>query len=206
MSHEQTLRYLGVTITSNLKWNVHIENTCAKAFKTLGFLHRKLAAAPASVKLSAYKTLVRPILEYGGVVLDPHQVYLVDRLEKIQNKAIRFIFSRYSRHDSVTALRNAAAIPTLACRRRVAAMKFLFLLYNDRIRVDKHEHLKPPHRHSRRNCYEKHIRQYVTRCDTFKFSFFPASIEIWNMLPQEIIATDSVESFLDRVEAYFCSL
>lgn len=49
ITRTDSVRYLGVTITSNLKWNVHIENTCAKAFKTLGFLHRKLAAAPASV-------------------------------------------------------------------------------------------------------------------------------------------------------------
>lgn len=206
VTRTDSLKYLGVTITGNLKWNVHIENTCKKAYKTLGFLRRKLAAAPATVKLAAYKTLVRPILEYGSIVWNPHQIYLTDMLERIQNKALRFIYSRYSRNDSVTALRNAAGIPTLACRRRVAAVKFLFLLYNDRLNIDKHEHLKPPHRHSRRVSHDKHIRQYATRCDTFKFSFFPASIEIWNALPQEIIGIDSVDSFVERVEEYFCTL
>ena len=33
-----TLKYLGVTITSDLKWNSHIRNVCSKANRTLGFL------------------------------------------------------------------------------------------------------------------------------------------------------------------------
>lgn len=70
--------------------------------------------------------LVRPILEYGSIVWNPHQVHLADRLERIQNKALCFVYSKYSRRDSITALGNAAGTPTLACRRRVAAMKFLF--------------------------------------------------------------------------------
>ena len=30
--------YLGVTITSDLRWNTHISNICTKAYRTLGFL------------------------------------------------------------------------------------------------------------------------------------------------------------------------
>ena len=33
------INYLGVTITNNFRWNTHIDNTCTKANRTLGFLN-----------------------------------------------------------------------------------------------------------------------------------------------------------------------
>ena len=54
---------------------------------TLGFLRRNLVACPLDVKESAYKGLVRPILEYGSSVWDPQSILLQDELEKVQKKS-----------------------------------------------------------------------------------------------------------------------
>ena len=32
------IKYLGITITNDLRWNTHASNICTKANKTLGFL------------------------------------------------------------------------------------------------------------------------------------------------------------------------
>ena len=64
--------YLGVTVTNDLKWNTHISNICTKANRTHGFLRRTLFSCPQNVKVAAYKGMVRPILEYGSSVWDPH--------------------------------------------------------------------------------------------------------------------------------------
>ena len=58
-------KYLGVTITNDLKWNTHVSNICTEANRTLGFLRRNLSACPQDVKESAYKGL-----EYGSSVWD----------------------------------------------------------------------------------------------------------------------------------------
>ena len=34
----EKIKYLGITITNDLKWNKHVSNNCTKASKTLGFL------------------------------------------------------------------------------------------------------------------------------------------------------------------------
>ena len=34
------VKYLGVTITSNLSWGTHIRNICGRAVKKLGFIKR----------------------------------------------------------------------------------------------------------------------------------------------------------------------
>ena len=62
----ESIKYLGVTITSDLEWNAHIRNVCSKANRTLGFLRRNLFSCPQDVKEAAYKSMVRPILEYGS--------------------------------------------------------------------------------------------------------------------------------------------
>ena len=89
------IKYLGVTITNNLKWNTHISNICNKANRTLGFLRRTLISCPQNVKEAAYKGMVRPILEYGSSVLDPHPDKLRKELEKVQNRAARFVTRNY---------------------------------------------------------------------------------------------------------------
>jgi hypothetical protein len=68
-------KYLGCQITSDLRWSDHVNNICGKANRTLGFLRRNLNVGSTSVKENAYKTLVRPTLEYASTVWDPyHQV------------------------------------------------------------------------------------------------------------------------------------
>ena len=87
--------YLWVTITNDLKWNTHISNICTKANRTLGFLRGTLFSCPQDVKEAAYEGMVRPILEYGNFVLDPHTDKLQEELEKIQNRAARFVSRHY---------------------------------------------------------------------------------------------------------------
>ena len=45
---------------------------------------------------AAYKGLVRPILEYGSSVWDPHYEGLIDDLEKVQKRAARFVTRNYT--------------------------------------------------------------------------------------------------------------
>lgn len=84
-----SVEYLAIKITKSLKWDLHISNVCARAFKQLAFL-RKLAMATPLEKLTAYKTLARPILEYGSIVWNPQEKYFCLALEKIQKRAIRW--------------------------------------------------------------------------------------------------------------------
>ena len=56
------IKYLGVTITNDLRWNTQVGNICTKANITHGFLRCNISSCPRDVKETAYKGLVRPIL------------------------------------------------------------------------------------------------------------------------------------------------
>ena len=63
-------KYLGVTIQSNLKWDVHCKQVAAKATNTLNVLKRNLKSTK-EVRERAYKSLVRPQVEYAASVWSP---------------------------------------------------------------------------------------------------------------------------------------
>ena len=64
LENVESIKYLGVTITSDLRWNTHVSNVCTKANRTLGFLRRNLHSCPQEVKEAAYKGLVA---DYGDI-------------------------------------------------------------------------------------------------------------------------------------------
>ena len=96
LENVESIKYLGVTITNDLRWNTHVFKICIKANRTLGFLGQNLYACPQEVKAAAYKGLVRPVLEYSGSVWDPSGIGLQNELEKVQNRAARFVTGNYN--------------------------------------------------------------------------------------------------------------
>ena len=92
LENVESIKYLGETITSDLRWNTHVSNVCTKANRTLGFLRRNLYSCPQEVKEAAYKGLVRPVLDYGSSILDHPGVVLQEELESVQKRAARFVF------------------------------------------------------------------------------------------------------------------
>ena len=86
------------TITFDLRWNTHISNICNKGNRTLGFLRRTLFFYPQDVKEAAYKAykgMMRPILDNGSSIWDPNTDKLQEELEKVQNRAARFVTRNY---------------------------------------------------------------------------------------------------------------
>ena len=56
---------------------------------TLSFLRRNLAFAPRSTKEVAYKTLVRPKLEFAAPIWSPHSKLQINQIEKVQRTAVK---------------------------------------------------------------------------------------------------------------------
>ena len=95
LENVESIKYLGVTITNDLRRNTHVSNVCTKANRTLGCLRRNLYPCPQEVKEAAYKGLVRPVPDYGSSVLDP-RVILQEELESVQKRAARFVTGHYN--------------------------------------------------------------------------------------------------------------
>ena len=83
-------KYLGVHVTSDLKWNCHIKNICWKSRQLIGFMYRKFYKdAHATFLCRLYVSMVRPILEYACIVWDPHIQMNIEQLESCQKLALK---------------------------------------------------------------------------------------------------------------------
>jgi hypothetical protein len=75
---------LGFVFDLKLNPNLHIEQVCCKALKTLGFVKRVATEFKLVFPLKAlYCSLVRPILEYGSVIWDPQTACNSVMLERV---------------------------------------------------------------------------------------------------------------------------
>ena len=68
-----SVKYLGITISSDLSWTKHINIISSKARKLVGLLFRQFyRCADADIIRKLYIAIVRPHLEYASQVWDPH--------------------------------------------------------------------------------------------------------------------------------------
>ena len=92
LGHVEENPYLGVTIHKNLS---HINKISNKANYDLGLIQRNLRHANRDLRELSYTSLVRSILEYSSTAWDPFYKKYIDRLERVQRRAARFVFDDY---------------------------------------------------------------------------------------------------------------
>ena len=67
-----------------------VSYTGQKAWKALHFVMRVLKKGNKNTKSLAYKSLVRPVLEYESACWDPCREGQINALERVQKKAAQF--------------------------------------------------------------------------------------------------------------------
>lgn len=184
VSSVSSCKYLGITLTQNLTWSSHIMNVASEANRTLGFIRRNLRLATPSIKTLVYLTYVRPKLEYASAIWDPHQSNLSSALEKVQNRAVRFIYSDYSYFTSVTALKSKAYLPNLDTRRKHSRLCLFHMFYHSSLGRSV---ISPAHRFSNRISHQKAVYTPAARTTAHSRSFFVMTSRDWNNLPQDAV-------------------
>ena len=189
---EASVKYLGITINSKLNWSDHIANITSKASSVLGFLQRNFKKCPINTKVSLYKSMVLPILEYGCAIWDPFTAKDIDNIEKIQRRAARFILNDYSWNTSVTQLLQKLNLPSLKSRRTCQKATMIYKIIHSLVCIPS-SHLIPNTSKTRHHQYC--FRLPYSRLNAHLYSFFPSAIRIWNNLSSSIINSSSLDTF-----------
>ena len=88
-------KFLGITFDSMLKFDTHIQNiskTCSEKLNLIRTLTQKQWKIDAGVLINIYKSLIRSIMEYSSFSINITSNKLANKLQIIQNGALRAIF------------------------------------------------------------------------------------------------------------------
>ena len=183
--------YLGIILDQQMSFIPHINHIVSKASKILNFLKRNLYKCPATTKVTAYISLVWPILEYASSVWDPYQynkIYIIDR---IQRRAARRSLCNYDRYSSVTLMQYQLKWQNLQQRWQIARLVLLYKALHNFTALQIPPYYKPSHSTTRSNHWHS-FNHPSARTNSYKFSFFPNTIKHWNRLTSETEAQSPV--------------
>lgn len=201
LSHTSSYKYLGVLLTENLSWASHIESTCAKASRSLGYLRRNLRNSPTNIRKLAFLTFILPILEFASAIWSPHQNYLIIMVERIQNRGARFISRNYDITSNITQIKSDLQLPSLDSRRNIALLCLFqkYITSNKRTRLQ----LQTPHSFSRRLHNQFSFMRIYGSTNAFNSSPLPRAVRLWNDLPDCIASISNPDTFRRQLLTLF---
>ena len=191
-------KYLGITISSDLKWNTHIQQTAAKANKSLCFIRRNLKVQSQKIKERAYQTIIRPKLKYCCTVWDPYTSENIRSLEKVQRQAARYACNRHHNTSSVSDMLDTMKWQTLQERRLRTRLIMFHKITNENIAIPS-QNLLQKSQSVTRSTNKDAYRQIQCNQDSYKFSFFCQTIKDWNKLSSVITKNTTTETFKDAL-------
>ena len=160
---------------SYLKFTKYVTNIIAKPKYKYGQQEQATARnynRSTALEQVAYKGLVGPVLEYSGSVWDPSGVGLQNELEKVQNRAARFVTGNYNfETGSVTDILEHLKWESLKKRRRDSRLILLYKGLKGKACIPTDDLIPLV-----RRCRNDHSMAYqvpITNTDIYKCSFSP---------------------------------
>lgn len=197
---DEEVKLLGVTIDFKLKFDIHISNICKKASKQLGVLKRIGKNLCKLGKLNIYHSFILSNFSYCPLTWHFCGEANTKKLEKIQERALRFIYNDYvSDYDTLLAL---SKMPTLKLRRlRTMALEVFKILHKE----------SPVYLHDlicfKNNHYSfRYTRMAeIPQVRTTRFgssSFRSSAAKLWNSLPQHFREVHNFNHFKSLINAW----
>ena len=187
LKETDSAKYLGVNISRDLSWGKHIDQITTKTNNSLNFIKRNIRTNNVKLKESAYKTYVRPLVEYAASVWDPWQNKYIEKIEMIQHRAVRYILNDFSFTSSVSNMLSKLNLPTLQKRRQISALTMFYKIKHQRVNIQFPNTIRPALRH--RYSFPR------SNINSHRHSFFPRTAKVWNTLPPDICNSPDLGSF-----------
>nr|CAD2170510.1 unnamed protein product [Meloidogyne enterolobii] len=196
------IRDLGIYIDNKLKFDQHVAKITKSSFIRLNNILRILPKTlPIETYVKAFKTYVRPIMEYSTESFSPKLEYLNKQLEKPQRnftrKVLRYKF-KYQKIEYTDRLKRCSLPPTNIRRIRTDLMT-TFKIIKGFYKIKPEQMFSKPNRNNPR-LHRYQIFKKQTQNNHF---FSHRVIDRWNKLPkneiEKINTIPQFKKFLDNI-------
>ena len=180
LTETKSHKHLGLTITANLSWTLHIDTILKSVAKMNDVMKGLKYTLDKTTLEQIYFSFIRPKLEYGSHIWDNCNGTDSQRLENLQLEIARTVTGA-RRGTSHELLMEEVGWPSLADRRKGNILKQFLKIIND----DTPAYLKSlipgkigTDRPQSRNADNFSIMK--SRTETFKNSFIPSAVSLYN--------------------------
>ena len=193
---------LGIDIDNQLTFDNHISRIVKKANAIVGMIRRSFVHLDAEIFKRLFTSIVRPHLEYGAPVWNPHTKKNIDIIENVQRRSSKRIpgMQNLSYAERLRRLK----LPTLSYRRYRGDMIEMYKIshgcYDDGATKDllnyrSHALGERPFRGHMFTIYKDRFRK-----DTRKYSFKCRVTDQWNNLPAYIVESPTLNTFKNKLD------
>ena len=192
---------LGVTIDNSLNFKLHIAQITAKANRMVGIIRRSFNFLNEKTFTMLFKSLVRPLLEYGNTVWSPMHKSLEQDIENVQRRATKLIGSL--KEMSYTERLKRLKLPSLEHRRVRGDMIQLYKYLHGHYSVQRPQFQLATNEERTLRGNSLKIKKNRFRLDIRGNFFSNRTVNMWNNLPNAIVTAPSLNAFKARIDKHW---
>ena len=182
---KEFVRYLGIIIDNNLSWKHHIDHVAIKMSRTVGLIRKLRHFLPRHTLLTIYRSLVAPYLTYGLAAWGQAYKSHLEKLLKLQKRALRFIYFSERNQHAIPLFIDAGVLPLKFLYYEHLANLMFELRHNNAPGniQDLFQDISDIHSYNTRSSASNNFYTQSSRLSIQVNSFFRIGTKIWNEMP-----------------------
>jgi hypothetical protein len=200
LSKVESEKDLGVHIDNKLSFDTHISKSVKSANRVTGLINRSFKRMGSTTFTNLYKSLIRPHMEYGSVVWNPHTVKQQKLVEGVQRRATKLTPKMQDLNYEQRLVK--LGLPSLQYRRIRADMLQVYKIMHgfDKIAVNKFFEMND-NRRTRGHKFK--IKKQRCKTNIRKYSFSERVVDGWNALPEHVVDAPNINTFKSRLNVHW---
>lgn len=192
---------LGVYVSNDMKFSVHIDKIVAKAHRMCGLIFKCFTCRDHDFLVQMFKTYVLPLLEYCSTVWSPQGLENIKKIERVQRRFTK----RFPGLEETVYLDRLKqlSLERLELRRIRSDLVMTFNIVKrlNGLSFDDFFKSSPNERVSRNISRNSLFLEVPKRCLNVRaHSFAVRSVKFWNFLNDKQVLAPSTESFKERLK------
>ena len=195
VEHVEHYEYLGIIVDDKLSFKNYSIKCSNRANNKIYQLKKIRGCITTKCALTIYKSMVLPLVEYGGLFLDTCTDNVQTKIQRLQNRTLRIIYKQ-DNYVNMYDLHNTANLLPLKLRREIALLKIMFSKIQDRQGLQLRELTTRAHDGPIMNVSKPASSRYIK-------SVAYRGPTTWNRLKPELRCLRDKNSFVSAIKCYF---
>ena len=194
-------KYLGILFDNKLTWIHHIDHISKKLIKSNGLLAKVRHFLPHEKTKAVYNAIIQPHIDYGCLSWSSAAPSNIEKLAKLQRKAIRIINFKTKHDETNTLFKNDGILPLQDCI-NFNKSKFFWKYIHNKIPESLSRVIKTHKITTIQQDTLKLLLPYHRTSLGTSFLFY-SGVKTWNTLPLAIKCSKSIQIFKNAIKKFY---